>query len=505
MKDKSSKQIALGAVINYIAIAINILLGFVYTPWMIRTIGTSNYGLYTLAISVINIFAIDFGLSAATSRFVAKKVAEGDDQGVKDILGLVFKLYIIISAICSVSLIVVYPFLGRIYQGLTVEELGAFGIIYIIVATYSVLSFPYITLNGIFTAYEEFVAMKLCDLVQKIGSVVLIIVILLCGGDIFSLVLVNAISGLLTIAVKIIILRKKRSLGINWKYKNSGLLREILFFSVWSTIVSISVRLIFNLVPTILGIFSNSTAIAEYGVAGTIDGYFYAFSAALSGLFLPKIMRLMYGNTEERGKIEALSIRIGRIQLLIIALLYISFFSIGQEFFNLWMGDDFKIAYYCVLLLSFPDLIEYAQQIPQNAIIAADKVKAQAKAYIITTVVSIIVVSFGALLRGSLGVSMAIGIVCIFRTVTMCYVYVKELNFDIKLFSRKTYPRMLPVLVICAGVAIEMNQFWKANSWLMLCCKGICVVILYSILTYAFFLEKSEKTLLKNALARFIK
>lgn len=498
MSNQSSKQLALGAIINYVAIAVNMLLGFIYTPWMIETIGTSNYGLYTLAISVINVFAIDFGLSAATSRFVAKKVAENDEQGVRDILGIVYKLYIACSAVCSVCLIALYPFLSQIYKGLTVEELKVFNVIYMIVAAYSVLSFPFITLNGIFTAYEEFIAMKLCDLVHKLGSVALIVVILLLGGDIYSLVLVNAISGLLTIAVKLSFLKKKRNISVNWKYKDRTLLRKILTFSVWSTVVSICSRLIFNLVPTILGAFSNSTAIAEYGVASTIDGYFYTFASAISGLFLPKVMRLMYGNEKQRGRIEELSVRIGRVQLMIISLLYIGFFSIGKDFIRLWMGEHFIITYYCILLISFPDLIEYAQQIPQNAIIAANKVKTQAKAYILTTFISVITVCIGAVMHGSIGVSFAIFIACVFRTVTMCYVYVRELNFDLKKFVLQTYPKMLPILVVCAGTAMFVNQYWQANSWLMLCCKGILVVLLYSILVYTCFFNQEEKTLFKN-------
>ena len=33
-----------------------------YTPWMIHSIGRENFGLYTLAMSVISLFVFDFGL-----------------------------------------------------------------------------------------------------------------------------------------------------------------------------------------------------------------------------------------------------------------------------------------------------------------------------------------------------------------------------------------------------------------------------------------------------------
>ena len=49
----SSKQIKFGALMSYFAIAVNIVAGLVYTPWMITKIGQGNYGLYTIASSLI--------------------------------------------------------------------------------------------------------------------------------------------------------------------------------------------------------------------------------------------------------------------------------------------------------------------------------------------------------------------------------------------------------------------------------------------------------------------
>ena len=36
----SSRQIKLGALMSYVAIAINIVSGLLYTPWMIHSIGS---------------------------------------------------------------------------------------------------------------------------------------------------------------------------------------------------------------------------------------------------------------------------------------------------------------------------------------------------------------------------------------------------------------------------------------------------------------------------------
>ena len=77
---KQQDQIKIGAILSYVSIALNIIVGLLYTPWMRSQIGESNYGLYTLANSLITLFLVDFGLSAATARYLSKYHAEGEEE-----------------------------------------------------------------------------------------------------------------------------------------------------------------------------------------------------------------------------------------------------------------------------------------------------------------------------------------------------------------------------------------------------------------------------------------
>ena len=102
------KQIKIGAVISYLSLFINILLSLIYLPWMVRIIGKQNYALYSLALSLISIFMVDFGLSAAVSRFIAKYKAEGQEHKVADFIGTVETLYVVIATVIFGVLIVFY-------------------------------------------------------------------------------------------------------------------------------------------------------------------------------------------------------------------------------------------------------------------------------------------------------------------------------------------------------------------------------------------------------------
>ena len=107
----SSKQIKAGALLSYFAIAFNMIAGLIYTPWMISKIGQSNYGLYTLATSLITMLVMDFGMGAAVSRYVSRYRAEGNQTAVNNFLGLVYKIYFLIDAVILSILAVSYTHL----------------------------------------------------------------------------------------------------------------------------------------------------------------------------------------------------------------------------------------------------------------------------------------------------------------------------------------------------------------------------------------------------------
>jgi len=120
MKRFKLDQLKMGALLSYFTMAFNIVAGLIYTPWMVATIGKSQYGLYTLANSVITLFLVDFGLSSATGRYLSKYNAEGDREGAERFLGAVYKLYLLIDAGILMILAAVFFLMDRIFVNLTV-------------------------------------------------------------------------------------------------------------------------------------------------------------------------------------------------------------------------------------------------------------------------------------------------------------------------------------------------------------------------------------------------
>lgn len=496
----SSHQLKLGALMSYLAIGINIITGLLYTPWMIHSIGRENFGLYTLAMSVISLFVFDFGLSSAVTRFIAKYLAEDRQDKANDCIGLIYRLYIIIDIVMLLILVGVYFFIPQVYKELTYEEIDSFRIIYVIAAIYSVISFPFIPLNGILTAHEKFIQLKLCDIAHKLIIVMAMSVCLILGGGLYSLVLVNAIAGLIMISLKIYCIKKFTQQGISWKYFEKKEFKEIVGFSGWVTIMSIAQRFIFNIAPSILGALSGSTAIAILGIATTLEGYTYTFANAINGMFLPKVSKIV---SKDNGDVLPLMVRIGRIQIYITALIVFGIICLGNHFIQLWVGVEFKDSYLCALFIIIPCLLQLPQEIGNQTIFAKNKVKKLAIVYVLMALVNIVLAITLAPQFGALGICISVFIAYMVRTIGMDIIFYKDLHIDVMLFFRNTFAKLFFPLIISLLLGLSINIIIKVDSWLGFIIKGGCFVISYTIVMYTLAMNNSEKELIISPLKKF--
>ncbi len=492
---KSSRQIKIGAIISYLALALDVVAGLLYTPWIIRQIGKADYGLYTLATSLITMFMLDFGMSAAVAKFVSHYRAKGDQQGMNNFLGMIYKLYIIISAVICTVLIVVYFNINQIYVKLTPSELDSFKIVYLMAASSMVVCFPFITLNGIMTAHEQFARLKLADVFNKVATILLTIFALLFGMGLYALVGVHAIMNLLTIGVKWLMIRKNTKIRVNFHYFDKGMLKDITGFSFWTTVQSIAQRLIFNITPTVLGIVTGSVGITMFGLAATLEGYVFKFSQAINGMFMPKISRATLG--QQTGEaVLPLMIKVGRIVLSIAGLLVIGIVTLGQNFIQVWLGEGYQVVYFCTVLLILPSVFHLPQQVANTTVVVLNKVKSSGIVYTIMAVVNIAFSFLFGYFWGAIGCSLSICVAYFVRTILMNVVFYKQLNINVFKFFKECHGKMALGLLITLGLGFLISSYVViASGWMRFLIQVGCLSVCYVVIMWLIGWNKYEKNL----------
>lgn len=488
-------EIKKGALISYAAVAFNAIAGLLYTPWMISCIGADDYGLYTLALSVINFFLIDFGLGEAVSRFLSKYKAEGDRDRAAEFLGVAYKLYFLIALVILIILVIIFLFVDSIYAGLTASQLNTFKLLYAIVAAYSVISFPFLSFDGVLISNELFVALNLCTFLQKVCTVGLIIIALLRGMGVVSLVLVNALTVLAFIVVKLLIIVKKTDTKVTFRTSDKVLVQEVIGFSGWTTVVHLCGRVIFSIMPSILAAVSNTWEVALFGLASSLEGYVYQVANALSNMFMPKVSRIVSHNGSP-SELQDLVERVGRIQVFIIGLLFVGFISVGREFVECWVGVEYSMLFPCVILLILPSLLELPQLVANTAVSAVGAMRQKAFAYLAMAAVNLVLGIALSLLFGSLGASVSICVAYFVRTFGMDVLYRKIPSLKIRRLFVKLYGKwFLPAAVtILAGFTFA--YFIPLSGWAGLALSALVVGFVYVLLMWKLYLEQDERSLL---------
>lgn len=70
----AKNQIKMGAILSYAVILVNMIVGLVYTPFLVRMLGKNEYGLFSLVSSVISYLTVlDMGFGNAIIIYTADR------------------------------------------------------------------------------------------------------------------------------------------------------------------------------------------------------------------------------------------------------------------------------------------------------------------------------------------------------------------------------------------------------------------------------------------------
>lgn len=489
-------QLKTGALLSYTTIILNTLVGLLYTPFMLRMMGQSEYGLYSLAASIISYLTIlDLGFANALVRYTSKYRAENREMDLPPMFGMFFVLYLVIGVIAAIIGIGLFLNVENLFDAtMSSEELYKVKVMMLMLTFNLAFTFPMSVWGAIITAYERFVFQKLVNIIRIICNTGVMICLLLMGYKAIALVVVLTLFNVVTLMLNYAYCKSKIHVKLEFGKFNWGFLKEIASYSFWIFLNAIVDRIYWGTGQFVLGIYAGAKAIAVYALAIQLQGMYDSFSNAISSVFFPRITRLVV-EKDIKG-ISDLFIRIGRIQFYVMGLILSGFIVFGKQFILWWAGDSYENTYYICLLIFTPLVVPLIQNLGIHIMQAYKKVQFRALLYIAVAIFSLVLSIILAQTYEGIGCAIATCIgLSIGHIIIMNIYYYYSIKIDIPRFWKQIARiAIVPILlVILFSYVKTLVDFGNVKCYIMLLAV---YVILYCGAMYLFALNDYEKQLL---------
>lgn len=505
-KDMLKSQLKIGAALSYLVLGLQNLVGLIYTPFMLRMMGKSEYGLYSIAASVVAYLTIlDFGFGNAIVRYTAKYRAEGKLNEQYKMFGMFFLLYCVVGVVTLIVGGILCCNAERVFDAaMSVDELRRTKLVLALMVANLAITFPLSLFGSIIVAYEQFVFQKIVAIIRIFLNTITMVVLLFLGYKAVAMVVVTTIFNLLSLGCNYLYCRRFLKIRLKFGRIQWGFLKEISVFSMWIFMSVVMDKVYWSTGQFVLGAYVGTAAVAVFAVAIQLQRMYMGFSLAISNVFLPKVTAMIVKNADEKV-VSDLFLKTGRVQYCVIALILSGFFLFGKSFIVLWAGSGYEDAYVISMIFFIPFTVDLIQNIGLVILQARNQVKFRSILSLLAALGSLGIQIPLAKHYGGIGCAIGIAIGLVVAQVIVMNVYYKiRQKIDVFMFWMNIFKMsIMPIIMtfvcylILQGFVIDSWQKWVA-------CVGVYLVV-YIPLFFLLSMNPFERNLVKTPIIKILK
>lgn len=497
----------IGVILSYVMMIFEVLSTLLLTPFIIRTLGQAEYGVYKLSASVVAyLLLLDLGVGNAITRYIAKFRASGEKEQSQKFLGVATIYYTVIALvalIAGVVLIAVFP--KAFAKGLTASEIKLGQELLFITMINAAVTLGTAAYNNVIIAYERFTVSKGVPIIQIIVRMALTVVMLKGGFGSVGIVMVNLLMTVVCRGFFIIYVLFRLKLRPKFKGIEISFVKEIILYSSMILIQMIATQLNATVDQILIGslVASSAAILAVYSVGTQVTQYFQSMGTAFTGVLMPGIVKMVESGVDSKTLTDEM-IRIGRIILIVLGLIWGGFLACGQQFITLWAGADNSNAYFVAVILMTAYMFILTESIGTQILWAMNQHKEQAilKGIIVllNILLTVVLIKWQPLIGATIGtfISLVLGDV-----VVMNVIFRKKLKMNLGYYYKGLTKGILPCIAVATAVGFVARHFLKNGGWISLLLEVAIICLVYAVCILTFGTNTYEKNMVLSVLRKF--
>lgn len=491
-----------GAILSYIQIFVNLIVGLLMTPILLGYLGKSEYGLYQIVGSFFSYVTLfESCTTASVLRYYCYEKDKNHQEQMANVLALSRIIFWIFSAVVAViSFGCIIGFEYAFQTSLSDNEIAEAKFMIILMA----VNFICTLLNTIYlagiTAYEKFVFLKLLLIVSKIFQPIVCVLILECFYPLaICIVIAQLALNLIVVLTRYLYAIRRLKIKVELSGFDFVYVKKILFFASTILLASIADQVFWKTDQLILGKLYNTGIVAVYSIGAQIFFIYMSFGVALSQLFFPQLSRLYHSNNGIY-LVSELFIKVGRISFQVLFLVLTTFYFFGREFISLWVGDQYVLSYYVALIIMIPYTIDIIQNLGLSILQVMNRYSFRAKMFFVAAVLKIFITLYLADIYGCIGAAIATSVVILSISGFVMNIYFKKQGMDVVKFWKNIISIIICLLpaIVCGGIVSWM--FYPIASWISFFSASAIYCLIYTANLYFIAMNDFEKGILNSIL-----
>lgn len=490
----------IGVIYSYAFMFVEVFSAMLFTPFLIRSLGTSEYGVYQLASSITTyLMLLDLGIGTAVIRYIAKYRATNDKKKQEEFLGIATVFYAIIAIVGLIIGAVLFIIFPEVFaKGLSETEISIGRKLLFVNVLSTACSLAGTGYSAAITAYERFSFSKGKNIIFVIVRIFVLILALKFGAKSLGVVTVYLVFNVISRIIDVFYVSKKLDVHIKFVKIDKMFIKETVSFSAFVTLQMIATQINSMTDSVLLGILAKDASfiIAVYGVGIQIVNYFKTIGGHVNGVLMAGVVRLVESGANAKALQDEM-VRIGRIIFMMLGMVFAMFIANGKHFMILWAGEDYAKSYYVAVAIMAPTMFTLIQNIGNQILWAMNRHKGQAIVQIVSALINIVLTAVlitwkpleGAVIGSVIALTVS-DVVC------MNIIFKKEIGINLTEYYIGLFKGILPSLLICFVSAklftlVGLSQ----HGWLGFIINCVVAVAIYGICMLAFGMNKSEKNL----------
>lgn len=493
-----AKRLVKGSMLGGISFILRIFISLFMTPFMIASFGDQTYGLWMLVASLSGFYGIlDFGLSTAVQRYMARSVGTGDTEESNSVFNTSLLIFCGIGFL-AMLLAGVLSWLAPVFvkgDG----DIAVFRIVVLLCSVNIAVGFPMRSFWGILSSNLRYDISVWLEMVNVVIKAILIVVFLKNGFGIIAVAMINLAADLLWHFANVVYaLRVAPYIRISVKYFDLKKIKVFLNYSVYAFVSQLSGIVKFHIDNYVISAFVGLSAVAVYSIGIRLVRYAMQFLLKLVGLMTP-----VFSQYEGQGNFDA--IREKFFFLLKVSIYIAMFFGflllvLARPFIQRWVGFGYEESSVIVFIFVIPTVLGMIMVSSNQLLYGISKHKflawVNSAEALANLVLSLILVQF----LGIKGVALGTAIPAVIVKLFIQPIYTaRVLDVSVRSFYTKIFLAMLKSILVLSILYI-LTRSLITVSFARLIAFGVIQTVCYAAIMFKIGLSNLEQQLVAGFL-----